>query len=161
MKKLRLSGILLFGLMLVNTGMLSQILRDLGVVPATMTFAGISLSYVFAFILTLAEAGLGVVHGATHDKEPNKPFRWSAFIWPTFMMALAFIIACVEGFFYSRIASGGAVFTVPFIKFAIPKINLLFLWGFVLMMTLFSLGSISFKAAATVMRDTKSSTFEG
>jgi len=161
MKKLIFSGTILFGLMLVNTGTLSQILRDLGVVPATMTFAGISLSSVFAFILTLVEAGIGVIYGATHDKESDKLFRWSAFIWSTFMMVFAFILACVDGFFYSRVAPSTGVFTVPFINFTMPKSNLFFLWGFVLMMTLFSLGSIGFKAGATVVRGTKSSTFEG
>jgi len=150
--KLILSGIILLGLMLVNTGMLSQILRDLGVVPATMTFAGISLSYVFAFVLTLVEAGIGVIHGATREKEPDKLFRWSAF-----MIVLAFIVACVEGFFYSRIAPSSGVFTVPFINYAMAQSNLFFLWGFALVMTLFSLGSIGFEAGVIVVSGTKSS----
>lgn len=151
--KLILSGTILFGLMLVNTGMLSQILRDLGVVPATITFLGIPLSYVFAFILTLVEAGLGVAHGATREKEPDKLFGWSAF-----MIVFAFILACVEGFFYSRVAPSTGVFTVPFISYNMPQANLFFLWGFVLVMTLFSLGSISFEAGSTVVRGTKSGT---
>lgn len=150
--KLILAGTVLLGLMLVNTGMLSQILRDLGVVPATMTFVGIPLSYVFAFILTLVEAGLGVAHGATREKESTKLFSWSAF-----MMVFALILACVEGFFYSRIAPSTGVFTVPFINYEMPQANLFFLWGFVLVMTLFSLGSISFEAGVIVVSGTKTS----
>jgi hypothetical protein len=151
--KVILSGTILFALMLVNTGMLSQILRDLGVVPATMTFAGIPLSYVFAFILTLVEAGLGVAHGATREREPDKFFRLS-----TFMVVFAVILACVEGFFYSRVAPSSGLFTLPFINYELPQSNLFFLWGFVLVMTLFGLGSIGYEAAEIILHGTKSST---
>ncbi len=151
--KVIFSGTILFALMLVNTGMLSQILRDLGVVPATMTFAGVSLSYVFAFILTLVEAGLGLAHGASREKEEKELAKF--FGWSRLMVVFSVILACVEGFFYSRVASTG-LFTVPFINYEMPQSNLFFLWGFVLVMTLFSLGSIGYEAGAIVVRGIKS-----
>jgi hypothetical protein len=153
-RKLILSGTILFGLMLINTGMLSQILRDTGVVPATMTLAGIPLSYVFAFILTLVEAGLGIAHAATHEKESDKFFRnLAVMIKSSFMIVFALILACVDGFFYSRFAPSTGLFTVPFI-YEMPQSSLFFLGGFVLAMTLFSLGFIGFEAAVTVLRGT-------
>lgn len=148
-----LAGTVLLGLMLVNTGMLSQILRDLGVVPAAMTFAGIPLAYVFAFILTLVEAGLGVAHGATRSKNPDK-----LSIWPAIMTVFAVIVAGVEGFFYSRVAPSTGTFSLPFLNYEMPQIHLFFFWGFVLVMTLFSLGSIGFEACATILRGSKSGT---
>lgn len=161
MKKLILAGTILFGLMLFNTAVLSQILRDIGVVPATMIFAGIPLPYVFAFILSLVEAGLGVVYCAIRDKEPGKRFRWLVFIESAFMMVFAFILACVNGFFYSRVAPSSGVLTLPFINYAMPQSTLFFIGGFILTMTLFSLGHIVFKAGLSVVRGTKSITFEG
>jgi hypothetical protein len=155
--KVIFSGTILFLLMLVNTGMLSQILRDLGVVPATMTFAGISLSYVFAFILTLVEAGLGVAHGASREKEEKQEKELAKFLgWSKLMVVFSFILACVEGFFYSRVAPSTGLFTVPFVNYEMLQSNLFFLWGFVLVMTLFSLGSIGYEAGAIVVRGTKS-----
>lgn len=142
---------ILLALMLVNTGMLSQILRDLGVVPAAMTFAGIPLAYVFAFILTLVEAGLGVAHGATRSRNPDK-----LSIWPAIIAVFAVIVACVEGFFYSRVAPSADTFSLPFLSYEIPQSHLFFLWGFVLVMTLFSLGLIGFEACATVLCGSKS-----
>lgn len=141
--KLILTTTFLLGLMLVNTGMLSQILRDLGVVPATMTFAGIPLAYIFAFILTLVEAGLGVAHSATRSKDP---------ILPVIIAVFAVIVACVEGFFYSRVAPSTDTFSLPFLKYEMPQSHLFFLWGFVLVMTLFSLGLIGYEACATILR---------
>ncbi len=148
-----LAGTVLLGLMLVNTGMLSQILRDLGVVPATMMFAGIPLAYVFAFILTLVEAGLGIAHGATRTEDSEK-----LSLWPVVMTVFAIIVAGVEGFFYSRVAPSTGTFSLPFLSFEMRQSDLFFFWGFVLVMTLFSLGSIGFGACGTILRGTKSGT---
>jgi ABC-type multidrug transport system fused ATPase/permease subunit len=148
-----LAGTVLLGLMLVNTGMLSQILRDLGVVPTALTFLRMPLAYVFAFILTLVEAGLGVAHGATRSENPAK-----LSVWPSLMTLFAVILACVEGFFYSRVAPSTGTFSLPFVDYEMPQMHLFFFWGFVLVMTLFSLGSIGFEACATVLRSTKSGT---
>jgi hypothetical protein len=144
---------ILLGGMIANTGMLSQILRDLGVVPATITFAGIPLAYVLAFILTLVEAGLGVAHGATRTENPDK-----LSILPAIITVFAVIVASVEGFFYSGIASSTSMYSLPFLNYEMPKSHFFFFWGFVLVMALFVLGFIGFEACATVLRGTKSGT---
>ncbi|MBI4428092.1 MAG: hypothetical protein HY562_03125 [Ignavibacteriales bacterium] len=150
--KLISTAIVLPALMVVNTGMLSEILLDLGVVPATLTFLGLQLAYVFAFILTLVEAGLGVAHAATRSDNPEK-----VTVFPIVITIFAVIVACVEGFFYSRVAPTGT-FTLPFFNYEMPQSDLFFFWGFVLVMTLFSLGLIAFDAAVTIVRGTPSRT---
>lgn len=150
--KLISAVIVLPALMVVNTGMLSEILLDLGVVPAALTFLGLQLAYVFAFILTLVEAGLGVAHAATRSDNPEK-----VAIFPIVITIFAMIVACVEGFFYSRVAPTGT-FTLPFFNYEMPQNHLFFFWGFVLVMTLFSLGLIAFDAAVTIVRGTLSGT---
>lgn len=152
--KMILATTILFALMLVNTGMLSQILRDLGVVPAAMMFAGVRLAYVFAFILTLVEAGLGVAHGSTRSDNAEK-----LSILPFIMTSFAVVLGFVEGFFYSRVAPNGN-FSLPFLNYEMPQSNLFFFWGFVLVMTLFSLGLISFENFALALRGTKAGTFK-
>ncbi|HWC16381.1 MAG TPA: hypothetical protein VG498_05175, partial [Terriglobales bacterium] len=62
--RLIVSSAILVALICVNTGMLGQILRDLGFIPHDLVYFGVPLFMVFAFILTLAEAGLGYVHTA-------------------------------------------------------------------------------------------------
>lgn len=52
-------GILLVGLITVNTGLLSRILVEHGIVPERYKLLGVPLSYVFAILLTLVEAGTG------------------------------------------------------------------------------------------------------
>lgn len=146
-----IAGIILLGLMIVNTGMLSQILRELGVVPVTMMFVGLPLAYVFAFILTLVEAGLGIAHGATKEEESEK-----LSLFPVFMLLFAIVIAVVEGFFYSRVAPTSGTFTLPFLDYVMLQSTLFFLWGFVLVMTLFSLGSIGYKACVIILKGNSS-----
>lgn len=147
-----LAAIVLLGLMIVNTGMLSEILLDLGVVPAALTFFGLQLAYVFAFILTLVEAGLGVAHGATRSDNPEK-----IAIFPIVITLFAVIVGCVEGFFYSRVAPTGT-YSLPFLDYEMPLSDWFFFWGFVLVMTLFSLGLIAFDAAVTILHGTPSQT---
>lgn len=153
--KLILSSIVLLSLMIVNTGMLSEILLDLGVVPIALTFLGIRLAYVFAFILTLVEAGLGVAHGATRSENTEK-----ISIFPLMITICAVIVACVEGFFYSRVAPTGS-FTLPFLNYELPQSHLFFFWGFVLVITLFSLGLIAFNSAVTIISGTPFKTLRG
>lgn len=150
--KLAAAAIILPALMVVNTGMLSEILLDLGVVPASLTFLGLQLAYVFAFILTLVEAGLGVAHAATRSDDSEK-----ISFFPIVVTIFAVVVACVEGFFYSRVAPTGT-FTLPFFNYEMPQAHLFFFWGFVLVMTLFSLGLIAFDAAVTIVRGTPSRT---
>lgn len=147
-----LTGLVLLGLMVVNTGMLREILLDLGVVPAALTFLGLQLATVFAFILTLVEAGLGVAHGRTRSVNPEK-----VSIFPIVITLFAVIVACIEGLFYSRVAPTGT-YSLPFLDYEIPLRDWFFFWGFVLVMTLFSLGLIAFDAGVVILRGTHSRT---
>jgi hypothetical protein len=147
--RLIVTSVILLGLMLVNTGMLSEILKDLGVVPPNLTLFGIHLYYFLAFLLTLAEAGIGALHGI-YSKPNDNPERLN--IWPIFWMGLALIVACVEGFFYSRIAPQGETFTLPFVETAMAQSSLFFLWGFALVMTLFGLGMATYEALDRIGR---------
>jgi uncharacterized protein YukE len=146
--------VLLLGLMSVNTGMLSQILRDLGVVPAMMTFAGIPLAYIFALLLTLIEAGIGVAHGIMKRSVKSNGLP----IWPTLLTLFALIVAFVEGFFYSRIADPAATVSLPFFNYEMLQSHLFFLWGFVLVMVLFTLGFIGYGSYDRILRGSKSRT---
>lgn len=139
------SSTVLLSLMIVNTGMLSQILSDLDIVPRQTTFIGIPLAYVFAFILTLVEAGLGIGHGAVQEAKSDR-----ISIWGVVLVIFAFILANVEGFFYSQVASS-RVFTFPFTSYDIPQSSLFYLWGFVLVMTLFALGFIAYRAYVVIV----------
>jgi hypothetical protein len=120
--KLVLSAVILMAIMTVNTVMLSQILRDLGVIPAALVFLGIPLAYVVAFLFTFVEAGLGVGHSAT-----KKPGKFT--VWPYLFATAAFGVCLLEGFFWSRIAPQGA-FTLPFVGYEMPQASLFFCFGF-------------------------------
>jgi hypothetical protein len=142
--KLVLSGLILAAIMTVNTAMLSQILRDLGIVPPALVFFGVPVAYFLAFLMTGVEAGLGVAHAAT--RIPNK-FA----VWPYFFGVLAFGVSLVEGFFWSRIAPPLGTFTLPFVGYEMLQPSLFYCFGFVLVWTLFGLGSVGFESAASVL----------
>jgi hypothetical protein len=132
------SGILL-GLISVNTGMLGQILRALNFIPHDLEYFGIKLYLILAFLLTLIEAGLGYVHTAGR---PPAEQRQPVAVWPLVAVALAILIAGVEGFFYSQVAPNrDALFPIP-IGFEVRQGSLFFSWGAALVLALFGLGSI-------------------
>jgi hypothetical protein len=138
--------VLLTGLLLVNTGMLSQIIRDLGFIPQTYSFLGVPLYVLFALLLTLIEAGVGAVHATTTE-------NGKITILPGVIFLLAGTIACVEGFFYSQVAPDKkSLIEFPFIGYQMKQGQLLFLWGFALVMILFLLGSRWYRALETVKR---------
>jgi hypothetical protein len=137
--RLVVSTLILIALISVNTGMLGQILRELGFIPHDLAYAGIPLYLVFALLLTVAEAGLGYVHTAGRPGPDDPP---GVAIWPVFAVGLAFVIAGVEGFFYSQVAPRGeALVNLP-IGFPIKQETLFFLWGAGLVLILFMLGMI-------------------
>jgi hypothetical protein len=137
--RLIVSSVILIALVSVNTGMLGQILRDLGFIPHDLVYFGIPLFLVFAFILTLAEAGLGYVHTASRPA-PDEPGRVA--VWPAVAVCLAGVIACVEGFFYSQVApSRDSLVDLP-IGYHVKQGSLFFLWGATLVLVLFGLGTI-------------------
>src|SRR5260370_12841144 len=137
--RLFVSSVILFALISVNTGMLGQILRDLGFIPHDLVYFGVPLYLVFAFILTLAEAGLGYVH-TTGRPSPDEPSRVA--VWPAIAVCFAVVIACVEGFFYSQVAPSRASLVDLPIGFQIKQGTLFFLWGATLVLVLFALGTI-------------------
>jgi len=137
--RLFVSTAILIALITVNTGMLGQILRDLGFIPHDLVYFGVPLYLVFAFILTLAEAGLGYVH-TTGRPSPDEPSRVA--VWPAIAVCFAVVIACVEGFFYSQVAPSRASLVDLPIGFQIKQGTLFFLWGATLVLVLFGLGTI-------------------
>jgi hypothetical protein len=142
-------GILLVALMVVNTGMLSQILRELAIVPAAIRFGDIPLYFVFAFLLTLVEAGIGFLHGALSHTDGAegvpRPLKVSAL--GTLSAAIA--IAFVEGFFYSQVGDPKRVFALTDWLSARHD-QIFFIWGTVLVMLLFGLGHVLIRSAQTI-----------
>ena len=137
--QLVITTFLLLAIMTVNTGMLGEILKDLGVVPHDLVYFGIPLYLVFAFILTLVEAGLGYAHKAG---VPSSEHEGKITAVQVFTVIFACVIACVEGFFYSQVApSKNELANVP-IGIPITQATLFFGWGAALVMALFTLGSI-------------------
>lgn len=148
---------LLFILILitVNTGMLGQILRDLGFIPPTLKLGSIPIYLLFSCFITCVEAGLGLIHGIKDDAElaGKKPFRVPIGAWLAIVGGIC--LACVEGFFYSRIISSRTEkVTIPLINFEIPQSDLMFIWGFVLVMVLFGLGHICYSMFTKAARGT-------
>jgi hypothetical protein len=143
-------SILLIGILLVNTGMLSQIVRDLGFIPQSYSLLGAPLYVLFALLLTLFEAGVGVAYDVTKQMAGKEQ---KIAILPIFLIFLAVIIACVEGFFYSQVAPNkDSLVEFPFIGYQMKQGQLFFLWGFALVTSLFVLGSQWFHALSTVRR---------
>jgi hypothetical protein len=137
--RLFVSSMILIALISVNTGMLGQILRDLGFIPHDLSYFGIPLYLVFAFMLTLVEAGLGYVHTAGRPT-PDEASRFA--LWPLIASCFAVVMACVEGFFYSQVApSRNSLVDLP-IGQQIKQGTLFFLWGATLVLVLFGLGAI-------------------
>ena len=137
--RLFVSSLILIALISVNTGMLGQILRDLGFIPHDLSYFGIPLYLVFAFMLTLVEAGLGYVHTAGRPT-PDEASRFA--LWPIIASLFAVVMACVEGFFYSQVApSKNSLVDLP-IGSQIKQGTLFFLWGATLVLVLFGLGAI-------------------
>jgi len=123
----------------VNTGMLGQILRELGFIPHELTYFGIHLYMLFACLLTLFEASIGWFHAAK-SPAPNEPPRVA--VWPTIAICFAAVVACVEGFFYSQIApSKESLFDLPF-GYQIRQGSLFALWGATIVLILFGLGMV-------------------
>ena len=148
------ASFLLVAIIFVNTGMLSQIVRDLGFIPPSFKFAGIPLFYVLALLITCVEAGLGVIHGILADSEMNED-RGKIHVGSILAAVGAVGVAGVEGFFYSRIVPNRTdIVTIPLIGYTLPQTDVFFIWGFLLVMTLFGLGLICYRMAARVLRGT-------
>jgi hypothetical protein len=148
--KLLSCSVLLMAIISVNTGMLSQILRELGVVPRDLSFFGLPLYYVFAFMLTLVEAGIGMFFAYTLPG-PDEPGRLP--IFPLVAAICALGIAGVEGYFYSQVAPGKLTETFE-LPGGLPmrQHTLFFLWGAILVIVLFGLGHVCADAIRRIGR---------
>ncbi len=155
-------SLFLLGLVTVNAGMLSQILVGLGIVPRSLTYAGIPLSVVYAVLLTSVEAGIGLLHayfGLEHSPgtDPRLPRRLS--MAQPLAFAGALVMAGVEGYFYSRIGSNNSIDVLSVFKgLSITPEQIFFAWGFLLVMCLFGLGHALFQIVTWVV---KGSTISG
>lgn len=134
--RLVVTSVILLALIGVNTGMLGQILRDLGFIPHDLIYFGVPLYLVFAFILTLVETGLGYIHTVTRPE----PERIS--VWPIIAIVFAGVIASVEGFFYSQVAPDRQGFFLLPGGYQVHQTSLFFFWGATLVLVLFGLGMI-------------------
>jgi len=141
--------LLLTACVIVNTGMLSQILRALGIIPSDQRVFGIQLFILLAALITIIEAGIGFVHVIlTPESEPTQPARSN--LGALSMLLIAFGIAFVEGFFYSRI--GDKTPSVPFAAIQMTYEQVFFLWGALLVLGLFSCGHVFFAGLVTIAK---------
>jgi hypothetical protein len=143
---------LVVALVVVNTGMLSQILG--GLISGSLAVLGIPLFYILAVLITIAESGLGFAHGVFADAESASgapKISLAAIILVVFGVG----IAVVEGFFYSRIHQNRTdTVTIPFVNYNLAQTDIYFIWGFLLVMTLFVLGLITYRARVKTLYQT-------
>jgi archaellum component FlaC len=141
-------GILLVGLITVNTGLLSRILVEHGIVPERYKLLGVPLSYVFAILLTLVEAGTGAAFDSLRNQakeESGKPLR--AFL----MLPIILVLAGIEGYFYSRIGDDKSTVHLPLFG-TLPESDIYFLWGMALVIVLAILGNSVFSTGMKVFK---------
>lgn len=131
-----LTSVILAAVVFINTFFLSQILKDMGLVPPAMIVLGVPLANVVALFFTALEAGLGVIHAVTSRKEPSA--RRSLVL--VSVVVLIFIISFAEGFFWSRIVSASNTFRLPLVGYELPQSDILYGVGFVFTWMIFLLG---------------------
>jgi hypothetical protein len=146
------NSVILIGVLFLNTGMLSQILRDLGYIPQSLQFAGMPLYYLLAFVIAVLEAGFGFAHGIFSDREEGD----SRIQIGAVLVALASVcIGVVEGFFYSRMLPDRQLtVTIPFVNYSMAQTDVLFMQGFLLVMGLFVFGLVLYQAMTKLLRGT-------
>lgn len=144
---LTLSTTFVVALLVVNTGMLSQILRELGIayiIPGT----AIRLNYIFAFILTLIEASTGMIHAHYSHQEGQRPAQ---LIPQLAALVFALLLCLMEGLFYSRVGDAGQQLLIPFIDQTLNFEQTFFFLGFALPGVLFLLGHIVYTSLREVV----------
>src|SRR5260370_26023784 len=135
----------------VNTGLLSEILG--GLIPRSLSIAGVSLYIVFAFVITIVESSLGFLHGSFSSQPDSNASKLS--LGGLLMIVLTLFIGLVEGFFYPRIHQNRAdTVTIPLMNYTIPQTDVYFIWGAVLVMILSSFGLLIHRSRRRVLRGT-------
>jgi len=148
------SGLLLAAIITVNTGFLSRIVRDLGLIPPSFKSLNLPLDYILALLITCVEMGLGILHGIFADVDLSDE-RGKIRIGSALAALGAAGLACVEGMFYSKIIPNRTeIITIPFIGYNLPQTDFFFCWGVILVMTLFGLGLVCYRMGARVLRGT-------
>lgn len=150
---LPLFTIVLLALIVINTGMLGEILAGLGLVSPALTLAGIPIFRLVAAFLTLIESATGIAFawaGLQNEPLAGMPRRISVARVLTVVAAVGFGI--IEGFFYSRIAAGSGVSVTPFAGLTLTQEQIFFGWGFLLVMFLFAFGDMCLEAAILVIK---------
>lgn len=145
-------SILLLGLIAINTVMMSQVLRGLGL--GTFRIYGPFWLYHFlAGLLTLLEAGLGAYQGwqfvdkrATNDQNIFQKVAMTFFVY-----VLVVFLAGAEGFWYSRLGSEELGESIAIFGFNFMLMHALGFMGFVLPLILFLLGHVAFECYMTVL----------
>lgn len=143
-------GIITAAIVVVNTGMLSQILKDVLDVGAIKVLGELRLYHLFAALLTLIEAGAGVLFGYSIQEESELSQRIG--IWAVVATLFALGLALIEGIFYSRVGPAQEVFTLPGLDIKFNMQQAFFLWGFILPLMLFGLGHACYRALVRIWK---------
>ena len=139
----------LLAMITVNTVMLSQILRDLGVIPPQYMVIGIPLVYFLALLLSFVDAGAGFWHSSSVARHQGSrggeeaPIAWGAHV----VLLIPLTLSVWEGQNYAGIGPVGQTVNVPFTDIAMRKADLYFLLGLAIVWTLFGVGSLCYRAA--------------
>ena len=143
---------LAIALMVVNTGLLSQILFSF---PGfQVRYLGVSLSVVFALLLTIVEAGLGSAHTFLSERDSSRESRSSMPLGAIVVLVFGLGIAVVEGMFYALIGDPLVKVAIPFFGTDLDQQQQFFIWGFVLVGALFTMGLLWFKNLLWIARST-------
>lgn len=98
-----IGGVIVLAIVIVNVGMLSQILKDIVDVGSIKVLGEVRLYHVFAALLTLVEAGVGVLYGYLGSQEGGSSER--TYIPRVAVVCISVPLAFIEGLFYSRVGS--------------------------------------------------------
>lgn len=149
-----LAGLVALAIMIVNTGMLSRILKDLDL--GFTIYGSVRLYHVIAFLFTLVELGLGIIYSKIGEN--TKQLSAGTHLARLVPIIFAFALAFAEGVFYSQ-AGMETSLPAPFqgtrsilqIEPAIVNLSYAFgVLGCTLPLILFGLGHICYQALMTI-----------
>jgi hypothetical protein len=147
------SAAVVLACMAVNVGMLQQIILGLGIIPEHLTYLGLPLAGVFAWLLTFFETGVGFSLGQVFAKAEVEGRRLSGGVLLTVSLATA--VAIVEGFFYSQIAGPpqqGDEVQLPLLGVTMSQRDVFFIWGSALVGGLMLFGALLHGSLHMVLR---------